>query len=173
MAKKDNYVRKGGASFPTLFTTKEFAHHIGKREEWVRRACRDGVIRACQKVGGNWVIAEDTLLAPRALKGMPGDLIDFDLPVERIIGRTYVVAPPEYKGKGKSNPHGNKRRKITLLGWPRIRDETGLSKNKIYEKTGVHHFTQKKLDNLEPVVSEVAWRLAYYFDVEIEDLLRK
>lgn len=172
MAKKD-YVRKGGASFPALHTTRSFAAYIGKSERWVRSACQDGVIMACQQIGGSWwIIAEDTLLRPRALKGMDGELLDLGLPKEKIIGHTYVVKPPEYKKK-VGNPEGNPQRKVTVKGWPRIKRELGVGRDKIYHMTGVHPFTQKKMENYEPVISDVVWKLAHVLDMEVEDLLRE
>jgi hypothetical protein len=172
LAKRNTYARKGGGDMPPLMLVSEFAHHIGKSRRWVRAACEDGVITACQKVGDYlWVIAEDTLFKPRALKGISNELIDVGLPQERVIGVTYVVPPPEYVEK-TGNPNGNPQRKVTLNGWPRIRKELGMGRDRIYDKTGVHPETQKKMERFEPVTSAVAWKLAYSLDKEIEDLLR-
>lgn len=158
---------------PPLLTVRQFAHFIGKSERWVRQACQDEVILACQKVGHNWVIAQDTLFRPRALRGMSGELLDVGLPDDKIIGKQYVVPAPEYKETHGGNPNGNPKRKVQLLGWPRIKKELGIGRDKIYAKTGVHPETQKKLERYEPVTSEVAWKLAYNLGRDVEDLLRR
>lgn len=174
LVRKRKYVRKGGGDFPRLLNVPQFAHKIGKSQRWVRDACEDGVIVACQKVGYIWVIAEDTLFRPRGMRGIDGELLDLGLPDDRIIGVTYIVPPPpEYKEKKEGNPNGNPQRKVLLAGWPRIKKELGIGREKIYKKTGVHPETQKKMENHVPVTSEVAWKLAYSLDREIEDLLRR
>lgn len=158
---------------PFLHTTRSFAAYIGKSERWVRAACQDGVIMACQQIGGSWwIIAEDTLLRPRALKGMDGELLDLGLPKEKIIGYTYVVKPPEYKKK-VGNPEGNPQRKVAVKAWPRIKKELGVGRDKIYLLTGVTPVTQAKMERYEPVTSAVVWKLAYSLDKEVEDLLRE
>lgn len=171
--KTDNYKRKNGLDMPKLHTVPSFAHYIGKSERWVRQACEDDVILAKQKVGSWWVIAEDTLFRPRALRGMSGELLDIGLPDEKIIGKTYVVPAPEYKGI-RGNPEGNNhpKDKVILQGWPRIKRGMGVGREKIYKKTGVHPETQKKLERYEPVTSAVVWKLVYSLGIEVEDLLR-
>lgn len=170
---KNKYVRKGGGDLPKLLNVSEFSHFIGKSKRWVRAACEDGVILACQKVAGMWVIAEDTLLAPRGFRGMDGEILDLGLPPERIIGTTYVMPPPPKPKKPRGNKRGNPKRKVVLVGWPRIKEELGVGRDKIYHMTGVHPATQKKLENYEPVIPEVAWRLAYSLGREVEDFLRR
>ena len=172
MASKRKYVRKGGGDMPRLLTVPQYAHYLGKSARWVRNACEDGVILACQKVGSQWAIAEDTLLRPRYLKGMSGELLDLGLPPEKIVGKLYVVPKPTYKDKHRGNPKGNPRKKVILQGWPRIKEELGVGREKIYHKTGVHPETQKKLENFQPVTAEVAWRLAYSLHIDVEELLR-
>ena len=157
---------------PVLLSVPEFAHYIGKSERWVRDACEDGVIVACQIVGRNWVIAQDTLFRPRAISGIDGMLLDYGLPEERIIGKTYVVPAPEYKGTNPGNKHGNPKRKIVVKSWPRIREKLGVGREKIYKLTGVTPETQKKLEKFEPVTSAIAWKIAYNLDMDIEDVLR-
>jgi hypothetical protein len=171
MPRSSKYTLIGGGELPKLLTAKQFASHIGKSPRWVRQACEEGRLLACQMVGHTWVIAENTLISPRYLKGFPGELLDVGLPKERLIGKTIVVPPPEYK-KQKGNKLGNPKKKIALPGYIRIKEELGMGRDRIYIKTGVHPETQKKLENGETVTAKTALKLAYALDKEVEDFLR-
>src|SRR5215213_4664530 len=104
MATKRSKTRKsGGGDFPRLLTVRQFGHKIGKGEHTIRDWCSKGLILAAQKVGYQWVIAEDTLIRPRFFPDMPGTWID-NLPDEMLaIKNPYPVPKPEYIRENKGN----------------------------------------------------------------------
>lgn len=172
--RKSNHKRKGGLDFPELMTAKEFAAYLGRRSvKWIKEACKRGQILACQKVGGDWVIAKDTLIRPRHLQGMPNELIDMDLPIEFLLpGEPMEIQKPVYKPHPKDLHKVGHNRKVKLPSLRRIRIEKGMSQYDLYEESGVSRDTQRFAEKGLDVLPTTALRLAYGLDVEVEDLLR-
>jgi DNA-binding XRE family transcriptional regulator len=82
---------------------------------------------------------------------------------------------PEYKGgKGAkllSTP--NLPKLIKLPGLKRIREEEGLSQEKVYKLTGVTPGAQRNAERGSKVRARTAVKLARGLDVEVEHLLRR
>lgn len=163
--------RSGGGDFPRLMTVREFAHHISKGEHTVRDWCGKGLILAAQKVGYQWVIAEDSLIRPRFFPDMPGTWID-NLPEEMLaIQNPYPVEKPEYTNKRKGNKNANQRNK-RLHSFKRIMDEQGLTYEDVRARSGVAQHTVARARDGRKIRLDVALRLADALEVDISELIR-
>jgi hypothetical protein len=163
----------GRPDMPELMSVRMFAHHLGKGEVWVRQACKDGRILACQKVGNNYVIAKDTLIRPRYMQDFPGHLLDVDLPPEFILGtEPYEVPMPEYRKPGNPDRTRDPRRAVKLHSFRHVFMESEMSYHKLQHMASVSGQTINKALNGGRVAPEVAVRLANALGVDISELLR-
>jgi hypothetical protein len=159
----------GRPDMPVLMTVRQFASHIGRGEHWVRDACKDGRILACQKVGHFYVIAQDTLIRPRWMEGVP---LDVDLPDDMIFGAEPIhVDPPVYKEVRKGNKKGMQKLK-KLPSFRKVMDEKGYTYAEIRYMTGLGLNTIGNARNGGQVTMQSALRLANALEVDISELLR-
>jgi hypothetical protein len=151
----------------------EFARKISKPVEWVRVACEEGRILACQKVGIQWVIAEDTLIAPRFFKDIDPIMLDH-LPEDMVLGDYRVEVDVREYAENPRNKEGKRKRVSVPAGGLRtVMDEQGLSQYDVNRLTGVTRVTIRKALGGERVQADVVLRLAYGLGVDISDILRE
>jgi DNA-binding XRE family transcriptional regulator len=158
-----NQMRKySNKPLPQLMTVPQFASKCGKSPRWIRTACEEGRIPAEQWVVDRWIIPENALIRVRHT--------DMSLPPE-MIGEPYPE--PEYKGgKGaKLFTEPNLSKLIKLPGLRRIREQEGLSQEKVYKLTGVTPGAQRNAERGSKVRARTAVKLARGLDVEVENLL--
>lgn len=167
------HVRKGGGDFPHLLTAKEFAAHIRKSYRWVREACEDGRILACAIVGGDWIIAADTLIRPRHMEGFPSILLDTDLPEEMILGEYRVDSTAPVYAERKGNPHPIQQRLMSVPGLQRIGNERGYSRAFVSALTGVHKNTVGAAWKGGKVTPQTVLKLAQGLEVDPMELIRR
>jgi hypothetical protein len=160
---------KGGGKLPELLTLRQYASHIGRSEDWVREAVKDGRILAAQKVGHFWVIAKNSLIRPRWLEGVP---LDVDLPDDIIFGAPPIeVEPPKYKHVRGGNKKGSRKLK-KLPSFRKLMDEKGYTYRDIRYMTGLNLQTIGNARNGGRVTMQSALRLANALEVDISELLR-
>lgn len=78
--------------------TKEFAKKNGKKTEWVRERCKEGLIPSAKKRNGRWDISEDAELPP--CTGREAALILENL-IERNKGIDVCLIPARMAKKGE------------------------------------------------------------------------
>ncbi len=176
MPRSSNNKRKNGKDFPKLLTVREYAALVleGRRSvSWVQDACKRGQILASQIVGGDWVIAEDSLIRPRHMAGFPNELIDMDLPLDLLVpGESVEVEPPQYHPKHKDLHKLGDVRKVKVPSLRKIRLEKGLSQYDLHRLSGVTRQTQRNAERGWYVHPATVLKLADGLDVDVEDLLK-
>lgn len=109
-----------------------------------------------------WIIPEDAqIILRRAEMLLPPELVLDIVPREFPEPRKFPV---------NNNP-GPPSVTVEVPGYSRVTE--GYSQRQIYEKTGVHPVTQRKVRDGGKVNPAVVWRLARGFGIDTDELLRR
>ena len=151
------------ATLPRLVSTKQYAARHGLPWRTIQRLCREGRIKYAQKIGNWYVMPEDALIFVE----------DVSIPAY-MFSRDESYAEPEYRTRG-TKPFGesNTANLVRVPSLSRIRKAAGLSREALYERSGVAPRTQQLAEEGRKVRARTAVRLARALGCDPADLLAR